>query len=186
VGVERKERVNESEVLKVSRIKQIKGSLLVAALLIVSTACLAVGPMNDGIYTIRSSVMASAGGRVSEAPSGAFYTMNFTVGQPSAVGISAESPAPFWKVYAGYQLPLILSNVDSLVTYHAMPDMKLWWEKVPWATGYQIYGNGVDPYTGLYTLLGATTQRQYTHSGIAGTSAQYFYRVTALRPWVSP
>ncbi len=158
------------------------------ALLVVSTACLAVGPMSDELCTIRSSVLASAGGRVSESPSGGFYTMNFTLGQPSAVGISTELALPFWTLYAGYQLPLILSDVDSLVTlrFPYTPDMQLWWEKIPWATGYRIYGNGVDPYTGLYTLLGATAQRQYTHSGIAGTTMKYFHRVTALRPWVAP
>ena len=170
-----------------STIGQIKVGLAVLLLLMLSTACLAVGPMSDGIYTIRSAVLASAGGRISEIPSGAGqYTMNFTLGQPSAVGISAETSDPSWTLYAGYQLPLILSNVDSLVTYHAMPDMKLWWEKIPWATGYRIYGNGVDPYTGPSVILGATTQRQYTHLGIAGTSAKFFYRVTALRPWVTP
>ncbi len=145
-----------------SKTNQVKNGSAVLVLLMLATACFAVGPMNDGIYTIRSSVLASAGGRVSESPSGGFYTMNFTLGQPSAVGISAEPALPFWTVYAGYQLPLILSDVDSLVTYHAMPNMQLWWEKIPWATGYRIYGNSVDPYTGLYTLLGATAQRQYT------------------------
>lgn len=169
-----------------TRIEQIKGGLVLLVLLIVSTACFALGPTSDGICTIRSAVLASAGGRASEVPSGGLYTMNFTLGQPSAVGISAEPPVPFLKLYAGYQLPLILGDVDSLVTYHAMPDMKLWWEKIPWATGYRIYGTGADPYTGLYTLLGATTQRQYTHLGIAGASDEYFYRVTALRPWVTP
>jgi len=34
--------------------------------------------------------------------------------------------------------------------------------------------------------LGATVHRQYTHFGIAGTTAKYFHRVTALRPWVAP
>jgi len=186
MGVERREKLDESEVLKVSKIDQIKVGLVVLVLLMLTTACLAIGPMRDGIYMIRSSVLASAGGRISEGPSGGLYTMNLTLGQPSAVGVSAESPVPFWKLYAGYQLPLILSNVDSLVTYHAMPDMQLWWEKVPWATGYRIYGNGADPYTGLYTLLAATTQRQYTHSGIAGTTLKYFHRVRSLRPWVAP
>ena len=180
------ENLDESEVLKVSKINQIKTGSVVLVFLLLTAACSALGPMSDGIYTIRSAVLASVGGRTSEIPSGGQYTMNCTLGQPSAVGTSAETSDPSWTLYAGYQLPLILGRVDSLVTYHAMPDMQLWWEKVPWATGYRIYGNGVYPYTGLYTLVGAAARPRYTHSDIAGTSDKYFYRVTALRPWVRP
>jgi hypothetical protein len=173
-------------VLKVSRIEIIKSGLKALLLLALSTACFALGPVSDGIYTIRHAVLASAGGRVSEITVGGLYTLNFTLGQPSALGISAETGAPLWTLCAGYHLPLILSDVDWLVTYHAMPDMDLWWEKIPWATGYRIYGTDADPYAGLYTLLGATTHIQYTHSGIPNSVTKYFYRVTALRPWVAP
>lgn len=91
------------------------------------------------------------------------------------------------KLYAGYQLPLILSNVNSLLTYRvaATLDMKFWWEKIPWATDYRVYTNGTDPF-GLYIVLGATSGTECVDSGVIGVSSKQFYRVKSLRPWITP
>lgn len=170
-----------------SKINQIKCGLMPLLFLMFNATGFALGPTSDGIYTIRSAVLASAGGRTSEISSGGQYTMNGTLGQPSAVGISLEPSIPYWKLYGGYQLPLVLTNVDFLVTYPATPaDMELWWEKVPWATGYRLYGNFMDPYIGPYVVFGETAQTQYFHTGIINVMPKYFYQVRALRPWVAP
>ncbi len=169
------------------KINRFKGGLAILAFLMFTTVCIGLGRSSDGIFTIRRSVLDNAGGAISEAPSGGLYAMNNSFGQPSAIGVSTVIGVNPEKLYAGYQLPLILTEVDSLVTYRVPVtlDMRLWWEKIPWATGYRIYTNATDPF-GLYITLGASSQTQYTHSGVVGISAKQFYLVRAMRPWVTP
>lgn len=176
----------ESEVLKVLKTNRIKSVLALLAILAFATASVALGPSSDGTYIIRRAVLNNAGGAISDIPSGGIYAMNNSVGQPSAIGVSTVAGNPE-KLYAGYQLPLILTEVDSLVTYRvpATLDMRLWWETIPWATGYRVHANGVDPF-GPYLVLGATPHHSYVHFGITGAAAKQFYRVTVLRPWVRP
>lgn len=166
------------------KINRIKSVLPLLAILAFTTGSVALGPSSDGIHTIRRAVLDNAGGAVSGISVGGLYALNSSVGQPSAIGVSTVTGYP-GKLYAGYQLPLILRAVDSLVIWQVMPDMRLRWENIPWATGYRVFANGVDPF-GPYLVLGATPQNRYVHLGIAAVAIKHFYRVTALRPWVSP
>ncbi len=151
-----------------------------------ASVCFGLGRSSDGTFTIRRAVLDNAGGAISEVPSGGLYTMNNSFGQPSAIGISTVTNNPE-KLYAGYQLPLILGDANSLTNYRivATLNVQLWWSKVPWATGYRIYANATDPF-GLYITIGATAETKYTHSGVVGISAKQFYFVRAMRPWVTP
>ena len=168
------------------KINRFKGVVVMLVLLAFAAACMALGRSSDGTYTIRRSVLDNAGSTISDITSGGEYTMDNSFGQPSAIGISTV-PANPEKLYAGYQLPLILGDANALTNYRVgtTPNVQLWWSKIPWATGYRIYTNATDPF-GLYVTLGATSQTQYTHSGVVGVSAKRFYRVRAMRPWVTP
>ena len=172
--------------LKVDKINKLKSVLPVLVLLVSATVCFGLGRISDGTFVIRRAVLDNAGGAISEAPLGGLFAMNNSVGQPSAIGISTVAAYP-GKLYAGYQLPLILSEVDSLVIQlvYTTTNMQLWWEKIPWATGYYIYTNSTDPF-GLYTRIRATWRTSYTDAGAATIVPKQFYRVTALRPWVTP
>ena len=168
-------------------INQFKGVLAILAFLMFATVCLGLGRSSDGIFIIRRAVLDNAGGAISEVPSGGIFAMNNSFGQPSAIGISTVTGYP-GKLYAGYQLPLILGDANSLTNYRVGTtlNVRLWWSKIPWATGYRIYTNTTDPF-GAYTTLRATSQTQYTHiNGVLAFSGKRFYRVRALRPWLTP
>ncbi|MBU1706943.1 hypothetical protein KKB28_03400, partial [bacterium] len=128
---------------------------------------MALGKSSDGTFTIRRAVLDNAGSTISDGS----YTMNNSFGQPSAIGFSASTSGNLRRIYAGYQLPLILDDVNSLTNYRMSTtlDMRLQWKKIPWATGYNIYKNGTDPF-GPFTLLGSTRTTNYTHSGITAVA----------------
>ena len=164
-------------------IHRFKSILVILVFLSLATAYPVLGQISDGIYTIRRAVLDNTGRTISDG----IYAMNTSMGQSSAIGISASASGNPRLVYAGYQLPLILDDVNSLTNYRmfATLDMQLRWEEIPWATGYRLYANATDPF-GIYVTLGATSQTQYIHVGTVGTSDKRFYRVRAMRPWVTP
>lgn len=164
-------------------INRFKYIMVMLVLLSFVAAYPAFGQSSDGTYTIRRAVLDNAGATISDG----VYTMNNSVGQPSAIGVSASTSGNPRQVYAGYQLPLILDDANSLTNYRdgTTLDVQLWWSKIPWATGYRIYANIVDPF-GPYIVLGTTSGTDYVDSGVVGVTAKQFYRARAMRPWVTP
>jgi hypothetical protein len=164
-------------------INRFKGFTILLLLPMFASLCLALGKSSDGTYTIRCAVLNNAGGTISNG----IYAMDNSVGQSSAIGVSNSASGSLRRTYAGYQLPLILDDANLLTNYRvsATLDMQLRWKKIPWATGYNVYENGVDPF-GPFTLLGSTRTTTYTHSGVTAVALKQFYHVRALRPWVTP